>query len=167
MFRVSQPRLLVMAFAASLAGSAYTAPAHAVDANVPFTSVVASTCAVVLGVPGVMNANAANTELDSANGTSGTAVITTTGTNFELSAIAPSDFTIKPPTYAGSTTFTATYSAGGATTLPSGAGGTARTLLPGVSTASVDLKAVSDSGPFHAGNYTAVVTVRCEAAGGA
>ena len=157
-------RVLPLLLAAGLATAGSNA-AHAVDGAVPFTSAVTSVCAITIGTPGVMATSADSTSMDSANGTSGTAVVVATGGNFEMSAIAPTDFTVKPPTYTGSTSFTATYSSNGATVLGSGAGGVARDLLPGVTTATVDLKADSDAGPFHAGAYTAIVTLRCEADG--
>ena len=163
--RPSRSRRIVTAPLVLLLASPLSIQARAADADVPFAATVASVCTVALGTPGTMAPGNGNTELDSANGTSGTAVVTATGGNFELSAIAPGDFTVAPPEYTQSTTFTATYAASGATTLPAGPGGTARPISPGITTATVDLKAVTASGVFSAGAYTAVVTVRCEATG--
>ncbi|MGL4396484.1 MAG: hypothetical protein ACRCS9_08105, partial [Hyphomicrobium sp.] len=64
--------------------------AHALDATVPFTGVVLSTCVLTVGTPGLMAAGTDFTTLSSTNsgGTPGTIAVLSTGTNFKVSAIA-------------------------------------------------------------------------------
>jgi hypothetical protein len=109
-------------------------------------------------------ANTTYTELSSTagGGSAGTIAVLATGTNFKVSAIAPSAFTLAPATGGDNATFAAAYSGSGATTIGSTPGATQSTLSAGTTNVSVNLTAQKSSGTFTAGNYTAQVIVRCE-----
>lgn len=136
--------------------------AAAADGVVPFTGVVTATCVLNVGTAGLLGINTSSNELSSTNsgGLAGSIAVTTTGTTYKISAIAPSAFTLSPDS--PTTTFSTTYSASGATTASSTPGATTTTLHTGVTNVSVNLKAAKSSGVFTAGAYAAEVIVRCE-----
>ena len=152
--------IIAIAGALSFAGSA----AHAVQATVPFTSVVTATCILTVGTPGVMTSNALFNGLSSTNagGVAGTVSALATGAAFKVSAIAPTTFTVAPSGGGDNVTFSAAYRATGATSAGSTPGNTETTLNSGLTNVSVDLSAAKSAGNYTAGAYAAEVIVRCE-----
>ena len=138
--------------------------AYAADATVPFAGLVTSTCALTVGTPGVMSASTDFKSLSSTNaaGVAGTVTALSTGTNYKVSAIAPTTFKTAPAGGGDDVTFAATYSGAGSTSIGSTPGATTTTLNAGTTVVSVNLAATKGSGTFNGGAYTAEVIVRCE-----
>ncbi|MDX2309217.1 MAG: hypothetical protein NW216_13325 [Hyphomicrobium sp.] len=139
-------------------------PASAQTANVPFAGLVTASCVLTVGIPGVIAPNATFDQLSSTNsgGLAGTISALATGTNFRVSAAAPSDFTLAPDGASSGVTFSTTYSGSGATSFGSTPGSTQRTLGLGLTNMSVNLAASKSSGVFPGGAYAAEVVVTCE-----
>ncbi|MDX2259928.1 MAG: hypothetical protein NW205_13565 [Hyphomicrobiaceae bacterium] len=139
-------------------------PARAVDAIVPFTGLVTSTCVLTVGTPGVLAAGAGLDTLSSsaAGGIPGTVTALTTGSNFRISTIAPSNFSIAPPGGGDGVNFSASYRATGATSIGDTLGLNETRLGLGVSILTVNLAAQKSGGAFPGGAYAAEVVVRCE-----
>jgi hypothetical protein len=126
-----------------------------------FSGTVLSTCSLTVGSAGVITSNAGGTTLSSNNSGGSSSVVTAiaTGASFNVTAEAPSSFTVGNST---NVTFAATYDLTGATSA-TGVSGAVQTLLGvGSTTVDVDLTATKSSGVFEAGAYSASVTVRCE-----
>lgn len=151
-------KLWSAAFFVTVAGST---PALAVDAGAVFAGLVLSTCALTVGTPGVMTANAGYTSLSSENagGSRSTVVALTTGATFNISALAPSTFTAGD---SSNVTFATDYTLTGSTSASDILGVTTTLLNIGTTTVAVDLTATKSTGNFPAGAYAATVTVRCE-----
>ena len=155
----------IVAKAAAVAALALSADvACAVQANVPFTGIVTSTCVLTVGSPGVMSASTDFTNLSSTNsgGVAGTIAVLSTGTAFKVSAIAPTAFTTSPVGGGDAVLFNALYQGTGATSIGSTPGATATTLNTGLTNLSVNLNAQKSSGTFPGGAYATEVIVRCE-----
>ena len=148
--------LLIAAFTSS--------SAMAASGDVIFNGVVASVCTVTIGAPGTLAADGNVDQLSSKNtgGAQGGATVVATSGAFSVSALAPTDFSIKPPEETATSTFTTTYSVSGATTVAETAGATTSAINAGVNTVNVDLTADRASGAYSAGAYTGLVTVLCE-----
>lgn len=138
--------------------------ANAATANVPFTGIVTATCVLTVGTPGLMGASTDFTSLSTrgTGGLAGSIAALSTGTNFKVSAIAPTAFTLAPAGGGDAVNFTASYSGTGSTTIGSTPGTTTTTLNTGLTNLSIDLAAVKSSGTFNGGAYAAEVIVRCE-----
>ncbi len=156
-------KFLALAGAVASMGLANPVSAAAVDTNVPFLAEITSSCAVALGTPGTLAANANYSTLSSKDGgISGTASVVTTGLGFKISAIAPSSFVSAPTGGGDGVTFTASYETTGATSTGQLPGATTTDLSLGVTAMTVDLVADRASGAYPAGSYRAEVIVRCE-----
>lgn len=157
-------RKSILAAATAGAVMASSGQALAVTANVPFTGIVTATCVLTVGTPGVLAANTDFTVLSSsaAGGTPGSILVLSTGSSFKVSAIAPSVFTLAPPTGSDSVTFASRYQTTGATATGPTPGATETTIAPGTTNMVVNLDATKTSGNFNGGAYAAEVIVRCE-----
>lgn len=138
--------------------------ARAADTTVPFIANVTSTCVLTLGTPGTLGANADFSQLSSKNagGAAGTVTALATGTGFQLSAIAPSSFSVAPTGGDDNVSFSASYEANGATSVGEVLGTVTSALNFGLTNVNVNLAANKSAGAFPAGAYTAEVIVRCE-----
>lgn len=155
--------LLVYSTVAALAFGA-SQPARSAETIVPFTGLVLATCVLTVGTPGILGANADYSVLSStgAGGVPGLVTVLSTGANFNVSAIAPSAFTISPEGGNDSVAFAANYQGAGATSIGNTPGATATRVNTGITALTVNLEAAKSSGPFPGGAYTAEVVVRCE-----
>jgi hypothetical protein len=135
--------------------------AQAVDANATFTGLITNTCVLTVGTPGIITANSGFSGLssDNAGGSESTVSALITGGTFNVSAIAPSTFTLGDST---NVSFATDYSLSGASTASDVAGATTTAISSGVTNVAVDLSATKSSGNFGAGAYAATVIVRCE-----
>lgn len=138
--------------------------ASAAEGNAIFNGLVTATCAVTIGLPGVLDVNAGSTVLSSQQGigSAATVAILATGDIFSVSTDAPSAFTVAPTGGSDNVTFATTYSGTGGTTIAETNGTTSTSLNTGLTNVSVNMSATKTSGAFNAGNYTGLVTVRCE-----
>lgn len=144
---------------------AISAPAViAATANVPFTGLVTATCVLTVGTPGVLAPNTDFTSLNSlaAGGTPGSVSVLSTGATFKVSAIAPTVFTLAPPTGGDNVSFASTYQATGATAIGTTPGTTQTTVNAGLTNLTINLAATKSAGNFTGGAYAAEVIVRCE-----
>ena len=138
--------------------------AHAADAataNAVFSGSILSTCVLTVGTPGVMTADSGYSGLssDNASGVESTVSALVTGGTFNVSAIAPSAFTLGD---SSNVSFVTDYTLTGAATASDVAGATTTAIPAGVTNVSVDLAATKSTGTFAAGVYAATVIVRCE-----
>ena len=149
---------------ASAVLTAWSLPSFAATGNVPFAGLITATCVLTVGTPGVLSPNPDFSILSSSNGSGqpGTISALSTGTAFRLSAIAPSAFTLSPPTGGDNVTFTSSYSASGATNIGTTPGNTATLLNNGLTNVNVNLVAQKSAGTYAAGAYATEVVVRCE-----
>lgn len=135
--------------------------ALAVDANVPFSGSVSSTCTIVVNSNGTIAPNATATVLGSklAGGAAGQATITTNDASFNVSVANPTDFS-GPAVFTGTPTFLSEYALSGATG-GSGDHTAATSLALGVTNVDVDMTATLASGVYNTGSYSGTVVLTC------
>ncbi len=157
-------RKIVLIAALSTITLTAAAPAIAATANVPFTGIVTSTCVLTVGAPGVMTASTDFTSLSSTNagGAAGSIAALSTGTNFKVSAIAPTSFTTAPAGGGDAVSYSASYQGSGATSIGSTPGASQTTLATGLTNLTINLAAQKSAGTFPGGAYATEVLVRCE-----
>ncbi|MGQ0671515.1 MAG: hypothetical protein ACT4N2_01355 [Hyphomicrobium sp.] len=138
--------------------------ADAATTNLPFAGLVTAACVLTVGTPGVMapDASYSNMSSDAGSGVAGTVAVLNTGGTYQVSAIAPSAFTLAPTGGGDNVNFTTTYEASGATNIGTTPGSTTTAVNAGLTNLTVDLSATKSSGTFAAGAYAAEVVVRCE-----
>lgn len=145
--------------------SAVLAPVQsfAASGDVPFEGTIVDTCVITVGSGGTITPNSAYNVLSSkeAGGSSGRAALLVTGDSYSVTAEAPTAWSVAPAS-ASSATFAAEYDLAGANTASNVAGATATQLANGTTNVNVDLTATLPSGAYEAGNYRAVVVLRCE-----
>ncbi|MBX9684292.1 MAG: hypothetical protein K2X41_10925 [Hyphomicrobium sp.] len=157
-------RKLILTACAGGALAASSPAVIAATANVPFAGLVTATCVLTVGTPGVLAPNTDFTSLNSlaAGGTPGSVAILSTGASFKVSAIAPTVFTLAPPTGGDNVSFASTYQTTGATATGTTPGTTQTTIGAGTTNMTVNLAATKSAGNFTGGAYAAEVIVRCE-----
>lgn len=163
-------RLAAVALAACLTLTVPTAPGLSASRGVPFSVNLADRqyCMInVLQTPGTMTSNPGLTRLSSKlpGGLPGMADVRTTNGSYDLSIDQPITFTAMPTGGDTNTVFTATMTGLSFSGSGSGTFGetTAKTSLKkGLTTVMVHLTVDKTIGTFPAGNYTSVVTLRCE-----
>ena len=148
-----------------LVAAAVLAPVQsfAASGDVPFNGTIVDTCVITVGSGGTITPNSAYTVLSSkeAGGTSGRAALLVTGNSYSVTAEAPTAWSTAPAS-ASSATFASEYDLSGANTAANVTGSTATRLANGTTNVNVDLTATLPSGNYEAGNYRAVVVLRCE-----
>jgi len=145
-------------------GVALTAPAaFAVDQDVRFSGLVLDSCALVIGTNGVLGQSIDQTILSSKEtaGLPGTVTVTTNSINSNIEVISPTSFDVGPASADTNTTFAASYSLAGDTTLSEVTGDSVTPLALGITVATIDANATKTTGTFDAGLYELVTTVRC------
>lgn len=145
-------------------GVALTAPAaFAVDQDVRFSGLVLDSCALVIGTNGVLGQSIDQTILSSKEtaGLPGTVTVTTNSINSNIEVISPTSFDVGPASADTNTTFAASYSLAGDTTLSEVLGDSVTPLALGITVATIDANATKTTGTFDAGLYELVTTVRC------
>jgi hypothetical protein len=131
----------------AIVAAAFAAPMQAQAADVLFDATVDNSCTISNVANGEMVQDAAGTELSSlGGGTSGSADVTATTTDFDVYTDAPTAWTTEPGS-APATTFVASHSA--------------YTPSVGTSPVTVDLVATAATS-FPTGAYSATVVLRCE-----
>lgn len=152
-------KLALMGAAAAMALVPFQA--QAVTGDIPFNGTVADTCTITAIGSGTLDSNTAFSEIGSGHGSgaSGSAVITTNATTFDVGVDAPTAWGSSP---AGTpvTSFTAEYSTSGANTIATTSADTSLSAA-GVTNVTVDMNA-STAGAFPSGTYSAIVVLRCE-----
>lgn len=145
--------------ALAVSAAAITTPALAAD--VKFTGEVGSTCSLEVTRGGQLGVRPDYTELSSQkwDGKPGAVRATTTGGGFSIKVKKPESWDIAPTDYAGTTTFSAQSSIGGAQ--PTGA---KKALTETQTDVEVHMAAATtEDALFTRGNYEATVVVTCEA----
>lgn len=127
-----------------------------------FGASVSNSCTLISVSDGLMVQNTPRNTLSSIipGGVPARVTANTSAAGFNISTIAPFFFSTSPP--AQFAFFQSSYSVSGATSTGSVAGATQTRLNGGSNTVRVNLEAFKIIGNFASGNYTAVVTVRCE-----
>jgi hypothetical protein len=152
--------------AASVAALLVPASAFAATGNIPFSGSVANTCVITVGSSGTLGVSADFATLGSsqAGGAAGSANVLATGAGFNLSADAPSAWDSAPATGGTNVSFSSTYSATGATTIPSTNGATLTALNAGNHSVAIGMAAQKTvlGETFVSGSYDATVVLRCE-----
>lgn len=151
-------KLTTLAILASLGMSG---AALADNANANFSTTVQSFCTVGQTVPGIMHLDGTSLTTD----TPAEMVVNNNDANiYQVSINKPSDFTSRPNSYTGSTTFTSAFGVTGANPTVSPVANDVAHTLPNIGTdnLSISLFGTSDAN-FTAGNYTAVVVASCVA----
>jgi len=130
---------------------------------VQFDGVVASTCSIAIGTPGVLDVSNNGTRLSTTSGLGAPAhaTITSTGTTFKVSVGTPSAFTLAPSGGNAGTTFDSRYSTSGVTIVVDAPGSTLTPLGLGITNLSVNLIANHPT-LFPSGIYSAQSVVTCE-----
>ncbi|MEO1043773.1 MAG: hypothetical protein AAFX52_15940 [Pseudomonadota bacterium] len=131
--------------------------------DVIFNGTVSDSCTVVADTNGTLGLNGTGTVLASTEtgGAAGQATITATGTSFNVTIDAITNFTTGPADADTNTTFSTTYDASGATTAAGVDGATPTSLGSGITTLGVNANATKTTGIFSAGTYSLTATVRC------
>ena len=135
--------------------------ANAVTGNVIFNADVQNTCVIAVTDAGQMTANVGQTQLSSTNagGSPGKATIVSTSSAYKVSLDTPTAFTTMP-TGGAASSFAASYSTTGATTLTNQS--VQNPLATGTTNVTVNLSATKATGSFPTGLYAATVVLRCE-----
>lgn len=135
----------------------------------PFADAMAQndkhSCTIMVdNTPGTMRQNADSTVLAStqAGGQAARAQIIATNSSYRASVDAPSGFSVFPDQGNNNTSFSASFSASGATEFLSTPNSVEKKIKKGVSNIKINMSARRLSGSFPAGNYSATVTLRCE-----
>ncbi|MEO1702262.1 MAG: hypothetical protein AAFR71_09450 [Pseudomonadota bacterium] len=135
-------------------------------ANVPFSALINTPkgCTLVVLQDGILAADASGQILSSKNvgGTSGSVLASTTNASFSAAVEAPTAFATSPAGGNDSVSFNVTYSGTGDTTIPETVSTVQTRLKRGDTYLTVDMAASQASGSSPNGNYSAVVTERCE-----
>ncbi|MBE7186204.1 MAG: hypothetical protein INR68_17560 [Methylobacterium mesophilicum] len=135
----------------------------AASANLEFAGTVLRTCSITVGAPGVLDVGANGTTLSSSSGlgTPATALVVSTGSNYQLSVTNPSSFSLAPSGGNAGVTFDTKYSVTGVTSALNVAAGGSTLLNIGTTNLSVSLTATKAT-VFPSGLYTAQTVVTCE-----
>ena len=152
--------ILVSGTALILPVLAHAAP---VTGTAQFNGIVAPSCIVVVGTPGVLDLATNGTELTTKTGLGMPAVVavTTTGTTYQVSVANATSFALAPSGGNAGTTFDTSWSSSGASIYASVAAGVSRSLSLGITSLSINLTARHPT-PFPAGIYNAQTVVTCE-----
>mgnify|MGYP000318428949 CR=1 FL=1 len=134
---------------------------RAATGTIQFGGLIDGICTIVVGVSGALDISADGLTISTDYGYPATAVVTTTGTGFDLSVGTPSVFDTAPTDGNTGVTFQTSYTTTGITTVSGILGGVATALGIGITNVSVDLSA-SRSDVFPSGTYGAETTITCE-----
>lgn len=145
----------------ALASLVTTGAAVAANADAEFTTTVASYCTIGQTSPGIMHVSGKNLSTDTP---AELVVNNNEGTKYQVSITKPSDFSIKPNAYTGSTSFTTAFGIAGANSTVNPVGNDVGHNLDnaGSDAMSVSIFGTSDI-DFTAGSYTAVAVASCVA----
>lgn len=144
-----------------IASLGVTGVAFADNANADFTTTVQSFCSVGQTSPGVMHLSGNSLTTD----TPAVMSVNNNETNkYQVSVSKPSDFTNRPNSYTGSTSFTSAFGVTGANPTVNPVANDVAHVMPnsGSDVLSITLFGTSDAN-YTAGDYSAVVVTSCVA----
>lgn len=134
---------------------------RAATGTVQFNGLIDGICTILVGVSGALDISTDGLTISTAYGYPATAVVTTTGSGFELSVGTPSVFDTAPADGNTGVSFQTSYTTTGITSVSGILGSVATVLGLGITNVSVDLSATR-SDVFPAGTYGAETTITCE-----
>lgn len=145
----------------SLIFLALQAPAQAASGNISFGGLIDGICIILVGSAGVLDIAADGLSLSTSLGSPAGAVVTTTGTGFDVSVGTPTTFNVAPTDGNTGVTFQTEYSTTGITDVSDILGGVTTALGVGVTNVSIDMTATR-ADPFPPGTYNAQTVITCE-----
>lgn len=129
--------------------------------TIEFSGLIDALCIILVGTAGVLDVSGDGQTISTSYGSAATAVVTTTGTGFDVDVGTPSSFDTAPTDGNAGVTIQTSYTATGVTEVSGILGGVATALGVGVTNVSVDLTATR-SDPFPSGTYSTETTITCE-----
>lgn len=145
------------------AASAINLTAHSTDQTVEFRGLINNSCSIVVLNDGLLGVASDQTILSSkeAGGLQGTVNVLTNGIGATVEVVAPTGFSVAPPSGTVNTLFETSYSLSGVTVLADLVGSSVTPLGLGLTRLDLDASATKTSGTFESGAYELTTVVRC------